>query len=129
MQTSKLAKSNDTDRPSCLAILIASVICSMFCCAYLTTSHCIELNSNDVSKKNSNEDSNFTKRYVMMFPVGRIVTRQMCTKGEKRKHLGAFEVILSKLVGLLDGHLISQIIRLLRDVKCNTAANKGIPAS
>lgn len=99
MQTSKLAKSNDTERPSCLAILIASVICSMFCCAYLTTSHCIQLNSN--------EDSNFRKRHVMMFSVRRIVKRRMCIKGEKRKHLGAFEVLLSKLIGLLDGHLIT----------------------
>jgi hypothetical protein len=39
----------------------------------------------------------------------------MCTNRGKRKHLGAFEILFSKLIGLLHGQMISQIIRLLRD--------------
>jgi hypothetical protein len=37
-------------------------------------------------------------------------------KGEKERHLGAFEILLSKFIGLLDGQTISTIIILLRDI-------------
>lgn len=37
-------------------------------------------------------------------------------KGEKERYLGAFEILLSKFIGLLDGQWISTIIILLRDI-------------
>ena len=39
----------------------------------------------------------------------------VCTDEGKRRHLGTFEILFSKLIGLLHGQMISQIIRLLRD--------------
>jgi len=54
-------------------------------------------------------------------------------KGEKERHLGAFEILLSKFIGLLDGQTISTIIILLRDIsnsmKHLTLSNKEIPVS
>jgi hypothetical protein len=37
-------------------------------------------------------------------------------KRGKERHLGAFEILLSKFIGLLDGQRISTIIILLRDI-------------
>ena len=39
----------------------------------------------------------------------------VCTDEGKRRHLGTFEILFSKLIGLLHAQMISQIIRLVRD--------------
>jgi hypothetical protein len=46
----------------------------------------------------------------------RVIYHEMVSMNEgKRKHLGTCEILFSKLIGLLHGQMISQIIRLLRD--------------
>ena len=38
----------------------------------------------------------------------------VCTNEAKRKHLGTFEILFSKLIGLLHGQMISQIIKIVK---------------